>query len=159
VPTADLCDRFPSARVAEPIFRDFGGETAFAGAVETLRVFEDNVLVRAALERPGRGRVLVIDGGGSRACALAGDQIATLALTNGWAGLVINGCVRDIDAIARTPVGVKALAANPRKSQKRGDGDRDVAVTFAGITFEPGDVLFADADGIVVLDVASARNL
>jgi regulator of ribonuclease activity A len=121
-------------------------------------VYEDNVLVRAALEQPGEGRVLVIDGGGSRACALAGDQIAALALTNGWAGLVINGCVRDIDAIGRTPLGVKALAANPRKSQKRGEGDRDVPVTFAGVTFEPGDVLFADADGVVVLDAASARS-
>jgi regulator of ribonuclease activity A len=158
VPTADLCDRFPEARVAEPLLRDFGGSTAFSGTIATVRVFEDNVLVRSSLERPGNGRVLVVDGGGSLRCALVGDQIAGLARTNGWSGLVVHGCIRDTDAIAQVPLGLKALATNPRQSQKRGEGERDVPVTFAGITFEPGDVLFADADGVVVLDEASVAG-
>lgn len=144
--------------MAEPILRDFGSSTAFSGSVATVRVFEDNVLVRSALEQPGDGRVLVIDGGGSLRCALVGDQIAGLARKNGWSGLVIHGCIRDAEAIAQIRIGVKALATNPRKSQKRGEGERDVPVTFAGITFEPGDALFADADGVVLLDEASVAG-
>ncbi|HEY6566540.1 MAG TPA: ribonuclease E activity regulator RraA [Actinomycetota bacterium] len=159
VATADLCDRFPDARVAEPILRDFGGSITFSGSIATVRVFEDNVLVRAALEQPGNGQVLVIDGGGSLRCALVGDQIAGLAHSNGWSGLVVHGCIRDSDALALVPIGVKALETHPRKSQKRGDGERDVPVTFAGLTFGPGDVLFADEDGLVVLDGARIADI
>jgi regulator of ribonuclease activity A len=150
--TADLCDRQPDdVGVVEPIFSSFGGRTAFEGSIATMRVHEDNVLVRAMLEEPGEGRVLVIDGGGSLRCALLGDQIATLAETNGWSGVVVNGCVRDTRELAAMPIGIVALAANPRKSEKRGEGERDIPVRFAGVTFTPGARLVADEDGIIVL--------
>ncbi|MEZ4444419.1 MAG: ribonuclease E activity regulator RraA [Polyangiaceae bacterium] len=148
--TADICDAHPDAQVAEPMFRDFGGRRAFAGPIATLKVFEDNSLVRDTLEQPGEGRVLVIDGGGSRRCALVGDRLASLVRDNGWAGLVVYGCIRDSGAIAAMDVGIKALAAHPRKSVKRGEGIADVSVTFAGVTFTPGAHLSADDDGLVV---------
>jgi len=149
--TADLCDELgPRARVAEPLFRDFGGERSFHGPVATVRVFEDNVLVRAALSEAGRGRILVVDGAGSVRCALVGDMLARLAHENGWAGLVVNGAIRDSDEIPSVPIGLKALATSPRRSEKR--GERDVPISFAGVTFEPGQPLYADPDGIVVVD-------
>ena len=150
--TTDLSDRLgDAARVADPVFRDFGGARAFAGAVATVKVFEDNVLVKAALSEPGRGRVLVVDGGGSLRCALLGDLVAGLAVDNGWSGVVVFGCVRDTETLARLPLGVKALAPHPSRSVKRGEGQRDLEVRFAGIVFRPGDFLVADADGVVVL--------
>jgi regulator of ribonuclease activity A len=153
VATADLCDEFgPEVRVAEPLFRDWGGSMAFAGPVETLRVFEDNALVRQVLGSPGRGRVLVVDGGGSLRSALVGGNLAALAQQNGWAGIVVNGCVRDVDEIRAVPIGVKALHAVPRKSGKSGEGDQGVAVTFAGVTFTRGCHLYADRDGLIVAD-------
>lgn len=148
--TADLCDEHPDAVVvAEPIFRDYGGARLFHGRVATVKVHEDNVLVRKALEEPGEGRVLVVDGGGSLRCALVGDNLAALGHQNGWAGLIVYGCIRDAEAIGRIPLGVKALATHPRKSQKKGAGDRDIPVTFAGITYVPGGVVYADHDGIL----------
>jgi regulator of ribonuclease activity A len=151
--TADLCDELgPRARVAEPLFRDFGGERSFHGPVATVRVFEDNVLVREALSEAGRGRVLVVDGAGSVRHALVGGMIAHLAHENGWAGLVVNGAIRNSDEISSVPVGLKALATSPRRSEKRGEGERDVPSSFAGVTFEPGHLLYADPDGIVVVD-------
>lgn len=155
ISTADLCDRYPGdVRVVEPILRSFGGASAFAGPISTVRVHEDNVLVRAALEEPGEGRVLVVDGGGSLGCALLGDQIGELARMKGWVGIVVYGCVRDARALRELPVGIRALATNPRKSAKRGEGERDVPVTFAGVTFAPGHHLCADEDGIVVSERA-----
>ncbi|MBI2388001.1 MAG: ribonuclease E activity regulator RraA [Deltaproteobacteria bacterium] len=150
--TTDLCDARPDARAAEPLFRDFGGQRAFAGAIATLAVFEDNSLVRTALEEPGQGRVLVVDGRGSLRCALLGGNLAALAEKNGWSGVVVFGAVRDAREIAATKIGVKALAAHPKKSEKRGAGSRDVEVTFAGVTFVPGHHLYADEDGIVVVE-------
>ena len=151
--TPDLCDEFGAeVRVAEPLFRDFGGVERFAGPIATLRVFEDNALVRQALEMPGEGRVLVVDGGGSLRSALVGGNLATLARENGWSGLVVYGCIRDAVEIASTPVGVKALHAVPRRSAKAGAGERGVPVAFAGVTFTPGAWLYADRDGIVVAD-------
>ncbi|MEP7175104.1 MAG: ribonuclease E activity regulator RraA [Gemmatimonadales bacterium] len=151
--TADLCDEFGAeVRVAEPLLRDWGGAPGFAGPIETLRVLEDNALVRQTLEAPGGGRVLVVDGGGSRRTALVGGNLAALAHRNGWAGLVIHGCIRDSAEVGATPVGVKALDVIPRKSAKSGAGERGVPVTFAGITFVPGAHLYADADGIVVAE-------
>lgn len=148
--TTDLCDEHPDAvLVADPIFRDYGGARLFHGRITTVKVHEDNVLVRKALEEPGQGRVLVVDGGGSLRCALLGDNIAAMAHQNGWAGVLVYGCIRDAEAIARIPIGVKALSTHPRKSGKKGAGDRDVAVTFAGITFVPGAFIYADHDGIV----------
>jgi len=154
--TTDLCDEFGAeVSVAEPLFRDWGGAASFAGPIETLRVFEDNGLVRQALEGSGQERVLVVDGGGSLRTALVGGNLAALAHRNGWAGLVVHGCIRDAAEIAATPIGVKALSAIPRKSAKAGAGERGVPVTFAGVTFFPGAHLYADRDGIVVAD----RNL
>jgi regulator of ribonuclease activity A len=153
IATADLCDEFGAeVRVAEPLFRDWGGSMAFAGPVETLRVFEDNALVRRVLESPGRGRVLVVDGGGSLRSALVGGNLAALALQNGWAGILVNGCIRDSDEIRTLPLGVKALHSVPRKSAKTGGGDQGVPVTFAGVTFARGCHLYADRDGVVVAD-------
>ena len=151
--TPDLCDEFEGeVRVAEPLFRDYGGAGSFHGPIVTVRVFEDNVLVRETLETEGRRRVLVVDGGGSTRCALMGDRLAQFAYENGWAGVVINGCIRDSVEISKITVGVKALHAVPRRSAKEGIGERDVPVSFAGITFTPGHYLYADADGIIVAD-------
>ena len=151
--TADLCDEFGSlVLVAEPLFKDYGGIGSFCGQIATVKVFEDNVLVRDALEAEGGGRVLVVDGGGSARCALLGDKLARMAHERGWTGLVINGGVRDCAELARVPVGGKALHAVPRRSGKEGVGDRDVSVSFAGIQFRPGEYLYADADGIVVAE-------
>jgi regulator of ribonuclease activity A len=149
--TTDLCDAHgDTVRVVAPLFRDFGGARHFAGRIATVKVHEDNVLVRAAFEEKGEGRVLVIDGGGSLRVALVGDQLAAIAANNGWAGIVVNGCIRDSEAISAIALGVKAIATCPRKSAKRGWGERDVPVTFGGVTFTPGEWLCADADGIVV---------
>jgi regulator of ribonuclease activity A len=151
--TADLYDAHGEAlRVLAPIFRDFGGECAFAGPVSTVKVHEDNSLVRSALEEAGRGRVLVVDGGGSLRCALVGDNLAELGHRNGWAGIVVYGCIRDAGPIGAIRIGVKALATNPRKSVKKGEGERDVTVRFAEAVIAPGDYLYADADGIVLSD-------
>lgn len=151
--TADLCDACendPSVHIAAPLFTDYGGKRSFCGQIVTVKVFEDNVLVRAALEEAGQERVLVVDGGASLNCALLGDQVAQLACDNGWAGLVINGCIRDSSVIAAIPLGVKALNTSPRRSKKEGKGEKGVAVHFADVTFHPGHYLYADADGIVI---------
>ena len=155
--TADLCDEHGDrVRVAAPIFRDYGGNTAFGGEIATVKVREDNALVRAALEEAGRGRVLVIDGAGSLRCALVGDRLAGLAQINGWSGIIIYGCVRDTDGIARVPIGVKAINAHPAKSAKTGAGELGINVSFAGITFVPGHFVYADRDGIVVTQASLA---
>ena len=149
--TTDLSDAHPEAQVCEPEFGDFGGNLGFHGVIKTLKVFEDNTLVRTALEGPGKGHVLVIDGGGSRRCALVGGNLGVLAVKNGWAGIVVHGCVRDSEELAAQDLGIKAMGLHPRKSE-RGlhSGQVDKVVTFAGVTFTPGAWLYADADGIVV---------
>jgi regulator of ribonuclease activity A len=149
--TADLCDAHADLQVCAPLFRDFGGRTAFHGRIATIKVFEDNALVRNALETPGEDRVLVVDGGGSLRCALVGGMLGALAVKNRWAGIVVNGCVRDGAELAAQAVGVRALAAHPRKSFKGlHGGTADLPVEFAGVRFVPGAWLYADADGIVV---------
>jgi regulator of ribonuclease activity A len=154
--TADLCDEYAAdIQVAEPVFQIYGSQRSFGGQVVTLRVFEDNALVRSALEEAGKGQVLVVDGGASRRCALLGGIIARLAFENGWAGVIINGCIRDRLEIDVTDIGVRALDTCPRKSRKHGLGERDVDLCFAGIDVTPGDYIFADDDGVVV----SARDL
>lgn len=151
--TTDLSDAHPEAQVAEPIFNDFGGELAFYGRIKTIKVFEDNALVRATLETPGEGRVLVVDGGGSTRCALVGGQLGELAVKNSWVGLVVYGYVRDTEELAEQAVGIKALGAHPRKSEKGlHSAVADKVVSFASTTFKPGAWLYADADGIVVAD-------
>lgn len=149
--TADLYDQHEhEVQVAEPVFRDYGGQRCFAGMIATVRTREDNSQVRAALEEAGRGRVLVVDGGASMRCALVGDRLVRLALQNGWSGIVISGCIRDSAAIAGLNIGVKALGTNPRRSAKLGAGEREIPVTFAGVTFTPGEYLYADEDGILL---------
>lgn len=151
--TADLYDEHgENLQVAEPLFRDFGARLSFSGPVATVKCFEDNSLVRAALEQPGEGRVLVVDGGGSLRCALVGDLLGALGRDNGWTGIVVYGCIRDAVELGQIELGLKALATNPRKSVKRGEGQSDVPVRFAGVVFEPGAYLYADPDGIVVSD-------
>ncbi|MEM9997509.1 MAG: ribonuclease E activity regulator RraA [Bacteroidota bacterium] len=148
--TADVLDAHPEWSAAEPIFADFGGHLAFHGPIETVKVFEDNLLVKRMLATAGNGRVLVVDGGGSRRCALCGGNVAVLAQENGWAGLVIYGSIRDHHEIAEVEIGLKALGTHPRKTIKRGEGQSSISVTFAGVTFSPRDYLVADGDGIVV---------
>ncbi len=149
--TTDLCDAHEGKLgIAAPIFRSYGGRTAFHGRIATLKIFEDNGLVRQALGASGEGRVLVVDGGGSLRCALLGDQLAALAVTNSWAGIVIWGCIRDSKAIAAMDLGVFALATHPQKTVKKNLGDADIPVSFAGIAFLPGDWLYADEDGLIV---------
>ena len=149
--TADLYDQHEGkVQVALPLFRDYGGRKVFGGRIATVRVFEDNSLVRTALSEQGQGKALVIDGGESLRCALVGDLLAQLGKDNGWEGIIVSGCIRDSSVIAGIDIGVKALGTNPRKSVKKGIGDRDVPVTFAGVTFNPGDYVYADTDGILV---------
>jgi regulator of ribonuclease activity A len=149
--TADLWDAHGAElQAVDPDFSDFGGLRRFCGPVTTVKVFEDNSLVRAALEEPGAGRVLVVDGGGSRRCALVGDTLAELARKGGWAGIVVNGCVRDVAMLGAVALGIRALGASPARSEKRGQGVRDVVLRFSGARFEPGCWLYADEDGVVV---------
>jgi regulator of ribonuclease activity A len=152
IPTADVLDRHPDAQVCALAFRSFGGRTAFAGTVVALRCDEDNVLLKQRVTEPGHGRVLVVDGGGSLRVALLGDRLASAAAANGWAGLVINGAVRDSAALAVLPIGILALGTCPRPSARQGAGAADEPVTFGGITFTPGAILHADADGVVIPD-------
>lgn len=152
VRTADLCDAFPDrVQVVAPDFRAFGGHAAMAGAVRTVQAYGDNSKVREALAEPGRGSVLVVDGGGARTWALLGDRLAQSAVDQGWAGVVVYGCIRDAEAIAAMPIGVWALGTHPRRTEKRGQGLRDLEVTFGGVRFTPGHHLYADPDGIVVV--------
>jgi regulator of ribonuclease activity A len=149
--TADLCDAFPeSVKVAEPLLLRYGGVSRFGGPMETLRVFEDNGLVRETLERPGEGRVLVVDGGGSLRTALVGGRLAALAHANGWAGVVVNGCIRDSAEIAEIPIGIRAVTTSPMRSSKEGTGTRGNAVAFAGLVFTPSHYLYSDQDGLLV---------
>ena len=149
--TADLYDKYEEKlQIAAPLFNDYGGNLKFCGPASTVKVFEDNSLVRAALEEPGEGRVLVIDGGASLKCALLGDMLAELGKDNDWAGIIVYGCIRDSAVIANISIGVKALNTNPRKSVKKGTGERDVAVSFADVIISPGDYIYADEDGFVV---------
>jgi len=149
--TADLYDEHADkVQVALSIFKDFGGKKKFHGQISTVRVFEDNSLVRTALEEQGIGKVLVVDGGESLRCALIGDLLAKLGKDNGWQGIVVSGCIRDSAVIAMIDIGIKALNTNPRKSVKKGAGERDIPLAFAGVTFKPGDYIYADEDGILV---------
>jgi len=149
--TADLCDAHEDkVRVVEPMFSSFGGRTAFFGRIATLKLFEDNSMVRQALESPGEGRVLVIDGGGSLRRALVGDQLATLGVANDWAGIIVYGCIRDSRAISEMDIGVYAIDTHPMKTVKRNVGEADIPVSFGGVTFVPGEWLYADEDGVIV---------
>ncbi len=151
--TADLCDQYAHSehfQIAEPIFKSFGANPAFCGQITTLKVFEDNILVRETLSQKVNNRVLVIDGGGSHRCALLGSDLAQMAYDNGWQGIVVYGCIRDTVQISRIPLGIRALHAHPLKSRKRGGGNKNVLISFAGINFKKDHFLFTDEDGMIV---------
>jgi regulator of ribonuclease activity A len=149
--TADLCDDFADqVSVVEPGFADFGGNTVFCGPISTIKCYEDNSKVRQQLSTPGNGRVLVVDAGGSKRCAMLGDILADKGVQNGWAGVVMYGLIRDSHDIGQMPIGVKALGTHPQKSEKKDIGEIDVSVHFGGVTFIPGNYLYADHDGIIV---------
>ena len=155
ISTCDLCDvhkgdESGAFRVLPPVFHHYGGKEAFSGPVATVKCFEDNSLVKAAIETPGQGRVLVVDGGGSLRRALVGGNVAATAAQNGWAGIVVYGAVRDVAELRETPMGLRALALIPLPTEKRGEGQSEVPVQVAGVWVRPGDWLYADADGIVV---------
>ena len=153
--TADLCDYNVTSPTRLTVagsgdFRDYGGVTCFHGPIATVKCFESNPMVRRILQEPGNGRVLVVDGGGSRRVAIMGDMLAKFAQDNGWTGVLINGCIRDSKYIRQLKVGVKALGTHPLKSAKTHEGERGVTVAFAGLEFVPGHWLYADEDGIVI---------
>ncbi|HSV54563.1 MAG TPA: ribonuclease E activity regulator RraA [Burkholderiaceae bacterium] len=153
--TCDFCDTHKNDgtglfRVLPPVFRDFGAVRKFAGPVVTVKCFEDNSLVKMAVDSPGESRVLVVDGGGSLRRALLGGNLGAAAAKNGWAGVVIDGCVRDVAELAGHQVGIRALAPMPLPTEKRNEGQRDVPVQIQGVWVRPGDWLYADTDGIVV---------
>ncbi|MCK0176207.1 ribonuclease E activity regulator RraA [Mycolicibacterium sp. F2034L] len=150
--TADLVDDIgPDVRSCDLQFRQFGGRAEFAGRLTTVRCFEDNALLKSVLSEPGDGGVLVIDGDGSLHTALVGDLIAGMGRDNGWAGLIVNGAVRDAATLRTLEIGIKALGTNPRKSTKTGAGERDVPLEFGGVVFRPGEIAYSDDDGIVVV--------
>ncbi|MDH4018062.1 MAG: ribonuclease E activity regulator RraA [Xanthomonadales bacterium] len=153
--TPDICDQFPDRlQIAEPLFTEFGGKVCFSGEIVTIKCFEDNSLVKQNLATAGHGKVLVVDGGGSLRCALLGDLLGAMAVENGWQGVIVNGCVRDVEILKSMDLGVRALNCYPLKSKKRNEGQLNLPVRFAGVNFEPGQYLYADENGIVVADDA-----
>lgn len=151
ISTPDLCDEYPDkVTVLEPIFANYGGRKAFYGKAITIKCFEDNSLVKEQAGMNGSGLVMVVDGGGSLRRALLGDMIAENAVKHGWEGIIINGCIRDVDEINKLQLGVQALNTIPVKTEKRGIGDLNVPVTFAGVTITSGDYIYADNNGIIV---------
>ena len=150
----DLCDLNPEVEVFDLIFHNYGGKKSFGGEVVTVKCFEDNSLVKELVATPGHGKVMVVDGGGSLRAALLGDMLAEQAVENGWQGLIIYGCIRDIDVIKILALGVQALNIHPRKTEKRGLGDLNVTLTFAGVTVKPGMFVYADNNGIILSNKA-----
>ena len=149
--TPDLCDQYPElAQAVEPMFSNFGGRESFGGQVVTVKCFEDNSRVKELVSTPGEGRVMVVDAGGSMRRACLGDMLAEKASANGWSGIIIYGCIRDVDEIMATDIGVQALGVHPIKTDKKGIGEIDIAVTFGGVTFNSGDYVYADNNGIIV---------
>jgi regulator of ribonuclease activity A len=148
----DICDEFPQdVSVLEPLFSNFGGKQRFSGEIITIKCFEDNSLLREVVRTEGRGRVIVVDGGGSMRRALFGDMLAAKADENGWRGVVINGCVRDVEILETIELGVRALNCHPVKTDKRGEGQLNVPVRFAGVCFKPGQYFYADKNGAVIV--------
>ena len=149
--TADLCDEYADAlQIAEPGYRSYGGKEKFYGEISTVKCFEDNSMVRQQLSTPGHGRVLVVDAGGSTRCAMLGDLLASMAIQNGWNGVIMHGMIRDSEDIQQMPLGVMALGTHPKKSEKRDVGDIDIEIDFSNLRISPGDWVYADHDGIIV---------
>lgn len=152
--TPDLCDAYPEVEVLEPLFSNYGGRESFGGEIVTIKCFEDNSLVKENVDKPGKGKVMVVDGGGSTRNALLGDMLAEKAAKNGWEGIIVYGCIRDVDVIMQTDLGVQALGTHPRKTDKKGIGEMNVAVKFAGVTIKPGMYAYADNNGIIISEKA-----
>ena len=153
--TANLCDTFwekHNLQIAESVFNNFGGHSQFSGQITTLKTFEVNVLIAQVLSEKVENRVLVIDGGGSHRCALIDNKLATIASDNGWTGIVVYGCIRDSELIAKLPIGLLALHTHPLQCNKKDHGDRDLLISFAGINFKKNNFLYADRDGMIVSD-------
>lgn len=152
----DICDaneeklQNGQLNIFPPIFQSYGQLKKFAGPAKTLKLFEENMQIRAALESPGLGRVLVVDGGASLRCGIMGGNLGQLAEQNGWVGVIIHGCIRDVEEINSFKIGVRALATHPRKSARRATGQEDIAINIAGVQITPGDWIYADADGVLV---------
>ena len=155
-PTTDLCDtnepllESGELRVLAPGLLSFGARERFCGTARTIKLFEDNSLLAQAVREPGAGQVLVVDAGGSARCAVLGGNLARSPADNGWAGVIVFGAVRDVEEIDGCAIGVRALAVTPRRSVKRGEGQRDLAVAVCGVTVRPGDWVYADRDGVLV---------
>lgn len=151
--TADLCDQYGErVRVCSSAFQHYGGKKSFYGPIATVDVFEDNVLVREALETVSSGSVVVVDGKGSKQCALVGDRLAQIAYDRQLAGIIVHGCIRDSKEIGNMPIGVLALGTCLRKSKKEGKGARDTIVHFGDIEWKPGTYVYVDEDGVIVSD-------
>ncbi len=149
----DLCDDFlEELQVLDPLFNNYGGKEKFCGEIVTVRCFEDNTKVKAILATQGKGKVLVVDGSASMRCALLGDLLAGMGSDNGWQGVLINGCVRDVEVLRSIDLGILALNRHPARSKKRGDGEVGLPVRFASVSFRPGQMLYADANGTVIAD-------
>jgi len=149
--TADLVDTHDDlVQFCDLPFLTFGRSPSFWGPIATVKCFEDNALLKAFLQEPGHGRVMVVDGGGSTRRALIGDQIAAILKSSGWAGIIINGAIRDSVEVDAMNVGVRCLAVTPKKSAKTGAGERETAVAFGGVTFQPGQYVYCDGDGVLV---------
>lgn len=147
----EVCDYYESeVEILSPIFKDYGGNSVFFGEIVTLKAFEDNSKVRELVAQNGDGKILVVDGGASLSRAMLGDLLAEKAMSNGWQGIIINGCVRDVNALSKIPLGIKALAAHPLKTEKRGGGDINVSVNIGGVEMYAGDYIYADHNGVVV---------
>ncbi|EKX32355.1 hypothetical protein GUITHDRAFT_98616 [Guillardia theta CCMP2712] len=161
--TADICDSYGldvskissdhGVKVIDPSlnFKNFGGQSEFCGSIVTIKAYESNPLVRATLQEDGNGRVLVVDAGGSTRCAMLGGNLAEIGEKNGWAGIVVYGCIRDSKEISNICIGVKALNTHPVKSHKDEKGVRDVPLHFGGVTIRPGDYMYSDSDGILIM--------
>lgn len=147
----ELCDQFADKiSVVEPMFANYGARERFGGEIVTIKAFEDNSLVREQVAQPGKGKVLVVDGGGSMRRAMLGDRLAAMAVENGWEGIVIYGCIRDVNAISDLDLGVQALGSHPMKTEKHGVGQLNVPVVFGGVTFTPGAYIYGDNNGLLV---------
>ncbi|WPE17657.1 ribonuclease E activity regulator RraA [Candidatus Thioglobus autotrophicus] len=150
--TSDISDQLhPNVQYLDPVYCGYGAKIDFYGMIHTIKCFEDNSLVRETLDTDGQGRVLVVDGGGSKRCAMLGDQLAEKAVKNNWSGVVVYGLIRDSEMINKMPIGVRALGTHPLKSIKKGVGEAGISVSFSGVDFIPGDYLYADQDGVIVV--------
>ena len=148
--TPDLCDAYPElVQAVEPMFSNYGGVDSFGGEIVTVKCFEDNSKVKELVDEPGNGKVMVVDAGGSFRCAMLGDMLAEKAVKNGWAGIIMYGCVRDVDVLTELELGVQALGSHPMKSLKKGIGEVGIDVTFGGVTFRQGQYVYADNNGVI----------